>query len=338
MSPTSANPKTRDLQAKVRRHGRRLGGLLQVAAALLLLACTGRQAHAGCSFNSGNSTGIYSVSLPATISIDPNAAPGATIYTSSPTPVVPVVYFSCSGNGNAWGLQNVAGAAPAPNDKTFPTGVTGVGYRVLQKSAYIYSYPYFSLDGSGSWYESDAVTIELVKTGPIANGSVLQAGTLADFRAGSSGTSIIDASIRLASKVVFVSPSCQVSNSSITVMLPTVSTNAFGSGNLTAGTTPFRIDLLCSSGSTLKVTLDSSASSGVSGVMNGTTGTGYATGMGVQLLDAGGNAITFGSAATIGATPNGALSVNYFARYYRTAGVLGSGQVKATATFTLSYN
>ena len=36
-------------------------------------------------------------------------------------------------------------------------------------------------------------------------------------------------------------------------------------------------------------------------------------------------------------TPNGALPVNYFARYYQTGGAVSAGLLGATATFTLSY-
>lgn len=302
---------------------------------LLVLGVSG-QAQANCTFNNGSSTGTYLITLPATITVNPNAVVGDTIYTTAPVGISPTIYFSCSGSGNAWGLKNVVAGTPAQNVNLFDSGVTGVGYRVSQKGSYIYPYPYFSLDSSNSWEESDAVTIELVKTGPISNGSLLNTGELAKFLAGSSTGRITDAVIQIVNTTTFVAPACTVTTKSITVTLPTVSSANFSGVGSVAGTTPFAIGLTCSSGTTLRVQLDSPAAvAGKPGVIAPSSG--GASGVGVQLMDSTGVAVTFGSAKTVGATPNGDLSVNYFARYYQTGTAPGSGLVQASATFTLSY-
>lgn len=306
------------------------------ALALVLMLGMSGQAHANCSFNNGSNTGTYLVTMPTTITVDPNAAVGDTIYTVGPVGISPTVYFNCRGSGNAWGLQNTATAnTPATNVDLFESGVTGVSYRISQRGSYIYPYPYFSLNASSSWQESDAITIELVKTGPISNGSLLLTGELARFLAGN-GSPITDAIIQIVRGTTFVAPACTVTTKSITVTLPTVSSANFAGLGSVAGTTPFAIGLTCSSGTTLRIQLDSPASvAGKPGVIAPSSG--GAKGVGVQLLDGTGTAVNFGSAQTVGATPNGNLSVNYFARYYQTGTPVVAGLVQASATFTLSY-
>jgi type 1 fimbria pilin len=303
---------------------------------LLLLGLVPGQVYAaGCSFSWPSSTGTYSVSVPTTIVNDPSIPAGSVLYTSMPTPIDHQVDFSCSGSNNHWGLVNNAGTTPTMSENLFPIGTTGVSYRVLQNGNYIRPYPYFSLS-SGTWYENDAVTIELVKTGPIADGSFIQ-GSLADFKAGKGGGTIVDAVINLANRLTFTAPACQVSTSNILVTLPTVTRQAFSGVDSVAGTKPFQIGLTCSSGAVVRITLDTATPvAGKAGVIAPSSG--GSGGVGVQLLDSSGvTPVQFGVAKTIGATPDGALSVNYFAQYYQTGSTVSAGQLTATATFTLSY-
>lgn len=314
------------------RFGARLIGLLA-----LLLAFSPLRVHASCSFDFGNSQGTYAVSVPTTIVNDPSIPMNSVLYTSSATGINHPVYFSCNNaNRDKWGLINEMGATPAQNENTFPTSVAGVSYRVLQSGGYIQPYGYFSL-GSPSWYENDPVTIELVKTGVIADGSQLPGSLLASFKAGVQNNFILDAVIRLTNTLTFTAPACQVSTTSVNVVLPAVTTGAFSGPNSVAGTTPFQIGMTCSSGAVVKITLDTANPvPGKTGVIAPSVG--GASGIGVQLMDSSGTtAVNFGVPKVIGATPNGALSVNYFARYVQTGSTVGAGLVSATATFTLSY-
>jgi len=329
MSRPSRPPAFRPILAQLGR-----GIAVLVAVALLALA-PGRAHAAGCSFTGPSTMGTYSVSVPTTIVNDPGIAVGSVLYTSAPTGINNPVSFSCNGNGNGWGLVNNAGATPPTGVNLFSTGVAGVGYRVLQTGSYIYPYPYFDL-GNKSWYEADPVTIELVKTGPIADGSSLQ-GSLANFKAGTNNNYIIDAVINLANRLTFTAPACQVSTTNVTVTLPTVTNQAFTGAGSVAGTTPFQIGLTCSSGAVVRITLDTATPvAGKPGVIAPSSGS--AGGVGVQVLDSSGvTPVQFGIAQTIGATPNGALPVNYFARYYQTGSAVSAGLLGATATFTISY-
>lgn len=312
-------------------------GAIVLAAMTLLALAPGRVRAAGCSFDWPSTQGTYTVSVPVppTIVNDPNIPVGQVLATLGPTGIDHQVNFSCNGNGNGWGLVNNAGSTPSTSEDTFPIGTSGVSYRVLQKSQYIRPYPYFPLAKNTSWTENDAVTIELVKTGPIVDGSFIQ-GSLASFKAGSDNF-IIDAVINLANRLTFTAPACQVSTGDITVTLPTVTSQAFSGVNSVTGTKPFQIGLVCSSGAIVRITLDTAAPvAGMAGVIAPSSG--GAGGVGVQLLDSSGvTPVQFGVAKTIGATPNGSLSVNYFARYYQIGSTVSAGLLNATATFTLSY-
>lgn len=317
-----------------------LGARLRTGLLLLLaaVALAPSAARAGCSFDRFSSQGTYTVSVPTSIVNDPTIPVGSTLYTSSSSGISQQVNFSCGNtNNNGWGLINAVGSTPGTSQNIFPTGVNGVGYRVLQSGNYIYPYPYFDLGRNSTWYETDAVTLELVKTGTIADGSVLNSGTLASFKAGQQNNYILDAIIRLANSLTFTAPACQVNTTAINVVLPTVTRGAFTGVNSTTGTTPFQIGLTCSSGAVVRITLDTSSPvAGKTGVIAPSSGT--TSGVGVQVLDSSGsNPVNFGVPTVIGATPNGALSVNYYARYFQTGSTVGAGMLSATATFTLSY-
>lgn len=313
--------------------GYRRGALLLV---VLLLATVPGRAWSKCSFDARNSQGTYSVAVPSTIVNDPAIPQGSVLYTSSPTSINQRVNFTCNNSGNnGWGLVNDAGTTPPTTENLFPIGTTGVSYRITQSGNYIYPYPFFDL-GNGSWYEADAVTLELVKTGPIADGSSLQ-GQLASFKAGTPGNYIFDAVITLANQLTFTAPSCTANASVINVTLPTVTNQAFSGVGSVTGATPFQIALTCSGGATVRITLDTTTPvAGKPGVIAPSSGS--TSGIGVQLLDSSGvTPVSFGVPTVIGATPNGALNVNYVARYYQTGATVGAGSLGATATFTLSY-
>lgn len=309
----------------------------RLAFAALLMLIAGTDARAGCSFDTGNSTGTYAITVPTEIENDPGIAIGEVLYTSAPTLISRQVNFSCSGTGNNWGLVNRAGATPALGNTLFPIGSSGVSYRVTQKAQPIGPYGGYSLDGSPSWYENDAVTLELVKTGTIRDGTSLS-GTLADFLAGggTGGGQIVDATVQLANRLTFVAPACTVLLDPITVVLPGVATGDLkGQPGNTAGETPFAIKLQCSRAIDLQISLDAnnpeSATDGVLSAIKGST----TQGVGIQVLH-GGAPVALRTPIDVTAAA-GSFDIPFSARYYHTKGKVSSGSIYATATYTLSY-
>ncbi|WP_202300855.1 fimbrial protein [Dryocola clanedunensis] len=102
----------------------------------------------------------------------------------------------------------------------------------------------------------------------------------------------------------------------------------------------FAINLDCPAGLIVKSQIDATAdASGTPGVMRLDSGTGVATGVGVQLfLDTQDTAVVFGQPKEYTTTTvEGPLAVRYKARYYQTSSTITTGLANATAQFTLTY-
>lgn len=302
---------------------------------LALLAVLPMAARASCQFISGNTSNV-NVSMPSSvITINPNAAVGTVLASSAQFAPTTTSELSCTGTTRI-GVMNLVGSQPATSATIFPTGVAGVGYRIPHPdtSSYLLAYGGDSV-ASGNYDLSITSGIELVKTGTIANGAVLSAGTLGYWRY---DNNVRAENFNLIGSVTFVYPACTVNNNVINVVLPTVSTTAFNGVGTTAGGTAFNISLNCSAGSTLAIEFDTAnASTVANSVIANSTGTGRAKNVGVQLVNQGFAPITFGTPAVVGTTPNGPYNLTYYARYYQTATGPTAGTVSTTATFTLTY-
>jgi type 1 fimbria pilin len=317
---------------------RSMGGLICI---LLLLAMVPANAKADCSFDriSGNSyytSSPVNFTLPSTLTIPFNLSTNAVIGTPvSAAPSNPP-NVTCT-SGTNYGVQNRVGGAPTGGSNyIYPTSVPGLGYQLIHANAtssFMGPYPTYTAAAGSSTY-SVGSTLQLVQTGPIANGSVLPAGTLANWQWGS----IAPEYFVLTNSVTFVASACNVSPTSLTVTLPTVSAGAFSGKDSTTGATSFTIAGNCPSGSTATLAITFTASSGIpAGYNNVLKSSGSATGLGVELRDGNGSTVVFGNATSAGAAPSGALSLPYTARYHAISNTVTAGSVAATATFTLSY-
>jgi type 1 fimbria pilin len=339
LKTATREPSSGYLDGFFRRRGRTslqgMGGLLLI---LLLLGLTPRSARADCSFDRGYSSTSVSFSPSSTILVPFDFIPNAVLYTSSASTPANPPKVSCSAN-TGYGVVNPAGAPTGSGANiVYPTVVPGLGYILVHADAPTSSMvPY--AQGSNGNADTDssfsvATTMQLIQTGPIANGSVLPAGQFASWQWGSIAPEVFT----LSNSVTFVSPGCTVITSNIFVILPAVTPAALPSNNSVAGKTPFNIQLSCPNASaSTKLYIQFDATS-----VNTTTyktvikNTGSATNVGVQLLN-GATAVTFGSATKIGnSIASGLLTLPYFAQYYRT-GAISSGGVNATATFTITY-
>lgn len=317
----------------------RLAGLLSLL--LVLFALTPSNARADCTYDkiSGNKyytstpvnfTITSSVTIPFTLST------GAVLVSSGQTTPTNPPVVTCTG-GTPYGVQNLVGGAPTGGSNyIYPTSVAGVGYQLIHAnstSTFMSPYPANSATAGDSTY-SVATSLQFVQTGPIANGSSLAAGTvLANWQWGT----IVPETFVLANTVTFVTPACTVTTNPINVTLPSVSTSALAGGaGTTAGTTAFNIQLNCPTGATSKLSITLASNSGTpTGLPNILQNTGTATGVGIQLLNP--NPIVLGTATVLGTAVSGPQSYPYYARYYSTTGAVVAGSVKASATFTLTY-
>lgn len=322
---------------------------IRARAALLLFALVmlmpwGR-VWAGCSYNGSGAN--VNFSMPTTITVPYDAPVGAVLYTSSQVSPSQSLNITCSGTTN-YGVSNVVGATPGVGTAIYPTGIAGVGYRLLHgtsdPSDYMYPYPCCRL-AAGSYNFTVTTAVQLIKTGTIADGARLPNGTFARwlYDRSSGGGTVSTQNYIFGNAVTFISPACQVTTTNIAVALPPVNTTSLPAPDATAGATSFRIGMNCRSGATLNIMFETNSPvSGKPGVISQPTGGGRARGVGVQLVNASYQPVDFGTETAVGATPQGTLDLTYYARYYRTGATTGNnfsaGTVSATATFTLSYD
>ena len=323
---------------------------------VLLLCLLPLGAHAAVSCNITNNTLSF-----GNISVSPSLPVGSVLATSSNAPIT----ISCSGmpyDNTAQGrVVTMQAGNLAPRDATDPPSGGGIAFatNVRGVALVVTASPVQASDnaclrcGPGSTAGFEAVTVnypttsatstfsaKLVKTGPITPGALgtiqlmqfwwyvygktASVGPLSSLSFSGGNVSVIACSVN-------------TDSTNLAVSLPMVSTSALPAIGSTAAATRFSINLSCQSGSNVSITLNTANAGSGTGVIAPTTGTGMAQNIGVQLLDGSLTPVTFNTTKSLGATPNGTLSIPYYARYYRTASPITGGNVTATATFTLTY-
>lgn len=304
--------------------------------------------------------------LAASCSASPSGAtltvPGVTVSTSTAvgtklgTPSSVSINFTCTGLGTQTATIQVGNLAPrdasdppAGGGISFATNVPGIAL-VLTASPVQASdnsclrcgpgstpgWEAASVTGLVSGSATVTLTGQFIKTGNVTPGTVssIQLAQFWWYIYGST-SSVGPLSILSLAPATIGVQACTVNTDSVNlaVVLPTVSTNALKASGNVAGRTPFNINLTCQAGANVSITMSPSTAGATTGTI---ANTGTATNVNVQLLDNTYNAVSFNTSKSVGAAPNGTLSLPYYAQYYAT-GATGAGSVKATATFTLTY-
>lgn len=342
---------------------KRARGLFRVVCCGLLLiavASMPRAAWADCGFTSGAATTVTFNA--GTITLTPSTAVGAVLWTSNTaTPANPPV-LACNGNTNGGIVNTIAASTPVNGDNTLiPTGVPGISYRLLHPdpNTLLALYPNYPT-GSGTF--SVTTNLQLVYTGPYLppNNSTLT-GQLSQWKVdicdkpviafggywGCNGTVAPRPveTFNISAAINIQVPTCNVDPGSVNKVVPlSAVTAAQITANPTPGSTPFSLQLVnCPANQKVFINLNTSSPyAGASGVIAPTAGAGYATNVGVQILNADGiTPVTFGNdptqAISTGTTSGSSYAINLYARYYRTSTPAGAGTVKGIATYTINY-
>lgn len=298
-----------------------------------------------CSSNS-KSGGTVTFMLPSEIVVPSNGATSGPLWTSPPVmPVNPPSFSSCGINVPN-GLENATWGGPRAGDNTlYPTSVTWLSYRILQSGNALLPYgsqPSPSSVDAINAQISSPFQLQLVITGTIPGGNqTLPTGQLIrwDFMLGGGTIFTVETFSIGGSGAINIIQPCVMAIDPTAVTLPTVATSAFAGAGATTGTTPFQINLTnCPTGNQFNITLNTSnPQPGTTSVIQNTAATSPATGVGVQLLDATGQPITFGNAIPEGPIPDATVSLPFAARYYQTGAAVTPGAVTAVATYTLTY-
>lgn len=332
------------IDAPAQRRNNRLP--LVILLTLIALVLSGR-AQANCSDTSRPGTVTFTppggkITLSST-----GTAVGTVVWTSSQATPAYYPTLQCAGTTNN-GVVNSYGPPTGTDQTLFPTNLSWLSYRILHPdtSKLLSAYPNNPSIPTGHVAFSVASALQLVVTGPIPQGQqgttqqmIIPAGTLAQWNVDMvSGTGPVE--VFNITNIQFVIPTCTAAVDPIVVTLPATTTSALTGTGATAGQTPFNVQLNCVAGSNLSITLNTSNYYGPKnlGVIKGTTSTGYAQNVGVQILQQdGATPVQFGQAIPQGATSDGVMNLPFYARYYQTGTPASAGNVTATATYTLTY-
>ncbi|HEX7340584.1 MAG TPA: fimbrial protein [Rhodanobacteraceae bacterium] len=320
-----------------------LAWLALFALAFLVWPQTGRAKQNGCQPNSNNSTWtLVTFQLPAHLFLQPNAANGTVLWTSAPTPATTAKTFNCNGT-TPNGIVNHLGTSPASGDTfNMQFAAPGLSFRIISSAVGGPMTAYSTQSHQGDFVINMSFQLQLVKTGTIASTTTLSSGELARWdAAATNGDHLTLVDFQLGGTTHASPPPCNVAIDPTLVKLPTVATQQFTGPGSTPGKTPFSVKLnQCPSGIKVSITLStSSPQTGTVGVIAPTAGPGFANNVGVQILKSDGTTpVTFNSAFDAGpATTASDYPIHLYARYYQTDTAVTAGNVKATATYTLTY-
>lgn len=154
-------------------------GVLGIVAILFGVVAT---AHAACS---GDPKRSIAYSGPANITVPRDVPDGTVLY--SETKVLPYSDFKCT-TDELWGFNLASGRGATPGSKisVFPTGVSGLSFRINAQlgdgpgylaSLYTLKAGSYKLDGN--------LIMEIVKSGPLAPSAVVATGELGTIQYGS---------------------------------------------------------------------------------------------------------------------------------------------------------
>jgi len=165
-----------------------------------------------------------------------------------------------------------------------------------------------------------------------------------------STSALAQTNIDFKGKVVPDSCTITVDGSGTTVNLTDVTVTQMGtaSGTVTANEKTFTLNLSGCVPAAGTAQVNSSQATAANGRLTNTTGTGYATGVSLELRSSNGSPLTVTSApvtspVSVATDPGGAIStgsgdINYKVRYYNEAGSsVTPGLVEATAVATVNY-
>jgi len=202
---------------------------------------------------------------------------------------------------------------------------------------------------------SATFTAQLVKTGPISPGTINSIQLLQLYDSDQvpnnpswyphpittyNAASNAYGTLMLSAVTVNMSSCSVIGPNNLSVPLPTITNNALPTTGSVAGQTSFNIQYKCPSGWALYMTMSTTNPGTATGVIKPSascSGGAPASNVGIQLLQGNQQPVPFDTAKSLGSSPNGTLSLTYYAQYYATASPIGTGQVCGTATFTMSY-
>lgn len=190
--------------------------------------------------------------------------------------------------------------------------------------------------GNPRWTDIGIMTFYLERVGPVTQGGVIPAKTLATWRT-SDGLPVLD--IKLNAFTVNVQ-GCSVSTKNVAVPMGTVHRTKFNGVGSTAGHGEGNIALQCEAAVAPTVTFSGTRDSETSAeilALNNLGDANVASGVGIQMLYKD-TPIALDDPISLGKLSGPmAVSIPFTSRYYQTSSPIKGGDANATAYFTINY-
>lgn len=319
-----------------------------------------QQTYAACAFANGAKTGSVNFAMPAlTQSLNPSdtgprllssvTVPAASLASAMGVSSTVAIWGGCTGN-LVWNPLLPAIAGTSPNYSGYlSTGIDNLYLYMYAGSQTTGNFGAFvtpSTSGT-SWSRSLStihagippwsimgdIVLALYQTGPIRQGGVIPAAAIAELQV-SDGLQVMNMSMSAITVNVLA---CNITTPTVNVQMPAFYKSSFNGVGSTTTETEFRIGANCDSGVMPTITFSGQTNSGTTNVFAIKSGSGTATGVGVQLLY-GGSVINQNTAVAMNTTTAaGTTEFPFSTRYIQTENTVTSGQADATITFTLSY-
>lgn len=243
--------------------------------------------------------------------------------------------------------------------RVYKTNVNGIGYAISATTAKCAG-GNATVTGSNTM-RGDINTAQLCQntTGmisPVLNGSVTVTfyKTATETGSGTISARTVGALVLLNNSLLWKSPeaavsinaftvttpACKVTTASIPVDMKEVDKNAFNGKGTTPGETytqSFSLPMTCNAGTAVSVRMEGDIYDATKGVINTTSGSNAATGVGIQLLY-GNQPMRLGSDVAVGTSgAGGGFTVPLKARYYQTGERITTGAANGILSFTMTY-
>lgn len=312
---------------------------LLIILALFLLLMTASQSWAGCQVYNGafNSTVNF-----GTVVVGADVAVGETIAKVTTTPTGKQ-YGGCDERGGyqsnlmqySWGDAN-------RGNHVYQTELAGIGLRIKENNIYFDNPGLAENDGptyyNSGFYDKYGFIVELVKTANTVQGGKLTNGRVAAnvsiYGPGNPPASALNLYM---GNATIVAPSCTVSTPTVNVNLGTWDTDDLPSIGAKTSNVAVPLQLNCGSNVQVNATIAATADTSQQGTMKISSGSGAASGVGIQMVDSYGSPLKLNSQFVASSSSNGMITLPWYAHYIRTGSAVTPGSANAVATVTLNY-
>lgn len=246
--------------------------------------------------------------------------------------------FQCTNSGDRGELRLRWYAPVAGMPNVHATNISGVGVKVSDKNGRYFGHPGPFITDSTIIDDISPIKIELIKTGPVVKGGVIQSGTLYSLEI--TGNSITNVYGAINGGTIDTDNTCEVKSSVIPVNMGSVYSSEFKRIGTTAGTKDVVIPLICAESTRVNITFDGISDVSNPDIISLNPAENSATGIGIQLLNKNtGNPLPLKSPISMGTIQvGGPVNFEFSARYYQISEKVSGGRVRANANFTLTYN